>query len=54
MVEYKSICLVKHDGNINFLINQKTSMQETAKVLVFSRQEKSDIPDGNWTPVSRL
>ena len=41
----RSIFLVKHDGNIDFLINQKTSVQEPIKVLVFSCQAKTDIPD---------
>ena len=30
---------VKHDGNIDFLINQKTCVQEPVKILVFSREE---------------
>ena len=41
----RSILRVKHDGSINFLINQKTSVQEPVKVSVFSHQEKTDIPD---------
>ena len=31
----RSIFLVKHDGSINFLINQKISVQEPVKVSVF-------------------
>ena len=46
----RSIFLVKHDGSINFLIDQKTSMQEPVKVSVFSRQEKTDIPDRELNP----
>ena len=32
---------VKHDGSIDFLINQKTFVQESIKVSFFSRQEKN-------------
>ena len=34
-----SIFDVKHDGNIDFSINQKTFVQELVKDLVFSRQD---------------
>ena len=38
--------MVKHDGIIDFLINQKISVQEPVKVLGFSRQEKQlEHPD---------
>ena len=36
--------MVKHDGSIDFSINQKTSVQELIKVLDFSRQEKQPRP----------
>ena len=41
---------VKHDGSIDFSINEKISMQEPGKVLVFSRQDKSDVPDRELNP----
>ena len=34
-----SIFNVKHDGNIDFLINQKTCVQEPVKVSVISRRD---------------
>ena len=36
--------MIKHDGSIDFSINQKTSVQELIKVLNFSRQEKQPRP----------
>ena len=36
----RSIFIVKHDGSIDFSINQKIAVQEPGKVSVFSRQEK--------------
>ena len=36
--------MLRHDGSIGFLINQKTSVQELTKVLDFSRQEKQPRP----------
>ena len=41
----RSISNVKNDGGIDFLINKKTSVQESVKVSVFSRQEKMMFPD---------
>ena len=49
-----SAFIVKHDGGIDFSINQKTAVQEQGKVSDFSRQDKSDFPTGNQTRVSRL
>ena len=37
--------LVKHDGSIDFLINEKISVQEPGKVSFFSCQDKTDVPD---------
>ena len=45
MMEYEGFILIKHNGSINFLIVQKATVQEIVKVLVFSRQEKTDVPD---------
>ena len=39
-----SIFIVKHDGSIGSLIDQKTAVQELVKVLDFSRQEKQPRP----------
>ena len=36
----RSTFIVKHDGSIDFSINQKISVQEPGKVSFFSRQEK--------------
>lgn len=44
-----SIFDVKHDGNIDFLINKKTFVQEVIQVSVFSRQEKK-LPDQESNP----
>jgi len=49
-----STFIVKHDGSIDFSINQKIAGQEPSKVSVFSRQDKTDAPPGNRTRVSRL
>ena len=38
-----SIFNVKNDGSIDFLINQKTSVQELVKVLFFPGR-KNDVP----------
>ena len=46
----RSIFKVKHVGSIDFSINQKTTVQEPSKVSVFSRQEKTDIPDWELNP----
>ena len=46
--------IAKHDGSIDFSINQKIAVQELGKVSDFSRQDKSHIPTGNRTRVSRL
>ena len=35
----RSIFLVKHDGSINFLINQKTGVNKPGKDTVFSRKD---------------
>ena len=54
-----SIFDVKHDGNIDFSINQKTFVQELVKDSVFSRQdfdlinpnlEKSPLQAGGKKP----
>ena len=50
----RSIFIVKHDGIIDFSINQKITVQEPGKVLVFSRQEKLYSQTGDRTRVSRL
>ena len=50
----RSAFIVKHDGGIDFSINQKIAVQESDKVSDFSRQDKSHIPTGNRTQVSRL
>ena len=35
----RSIFIVKHDGSIDFSINQKIAVQESVKVSVLSRQD---------------
>ena len=35
----RSIFIVKHDGSIDFLINQKMAVQESVKVSVLSRRD---------------
>ena len=45
----RSIFIVKHDGSIDFSINQKTLVQELGKVLAFSYQE-SKVPDWESNP----
>ena len=50
----RSIFIVKHDGSIDFSINQKIAVQEPGKVSVYSRQDKTDAPTGDRTRVSRL
>ena len=49
-----SIFNVENDGSIEFSINQKTSVQESAKVSLFSRQEKWSFLTGNRTRVYRF
>ena len=49
-----SIFNVKNDGGIDFSINQKTSVQESVKVLFFSCQEKVCSMTGNRTRVYRF
>ena len=41
----KSTFIVKHDGSIDFSINEKISVQERGKVWVFSRQDKTNVPN---------
>ena len=50
----RSTFIIKHDGSIDFSINQKISVQEPGKVSVFSRQEKLYSQTGDRTRVSRL
>ena len=45
----RSTFIVKHDGNIDFSINQKTVVQKVIKFSVFSRQEKK-LPDQESNP----
>ena len=45
---------LENDGSIDFSINRKTSVQESVKVLVFSRQEKLCSLTGNRTRVYRF
>ena len=42
--------IVKHDGSIDFSINQKIAVQEQGKVSVFSCQDKTDLPDRELNP----
>ena len=46
----RSTFIIKHDGSIDFSINQKISVQEPGKVWVFSCQDKTDIPDRELNP----
>ena len=46
----RSTFIVKHDGSIDFSINEKILVQEPGKVSVFSRQDKTDVPDGELNP----
>ena len=48
------IFIVKHDGSIDFSINQKIAVQEPSKVSGVSRQEKLYSQTGDRTRVSRL
>ena len=45
---------MKHDGSIDFSINQKIAVQEPGKVSVFSRQEKLYSQTVDRTRVSRF
>ena len=47
--------IAKHDGSIDFSINQKISVQELGKVSVFSNQDETVVPTTrNRTRFSRL
>ena len=46
----RSTFIAKHDGSIDFSINEKISVQAPGKVLVFSRQDKSDVLDRELNP----
>ena len=46
----RSTFIIKHDGSIDFSINQKISVQEPGKVSVFSRQKKIIFPDRGSNP----
>ena len=46
----RSTFIVKHNGSIDFSIYEKISVQEPDKVSVFSRQDKTDIPDRELNP----
>ena len=41
----RSIFIVKYDSSIDFMITEKISVEEPGKLSVFSRQDKSDVPD---------
>ena len=45
---------MENDGSIEFSINQNSSVQESAKVSLFSRQEKWCSLTGNRTRVYRF
>ena len=46
----RSTFIVKHEGSIDFLINEQISVQEPGNVSVFSCKDKSDIPDQELNP----
>ena len=46
----RSTFIIKHDGSIDFSINQKIFVQEPSKVSVVSRQEKLYFPDRGSNP----
>ena len=46
----RSTFIVKHDSSIDFSINEKISVQELGKVSIFSRQDKTDVPDRELNP----
>ena len=46
----RSTFIVKHYDTIDFSINQKTTVQESLKVSVFSCQDKTYVPNRDLSP----
>ena len=48
--EQRSTFIVKHDGCIDFSINEQICVQEPGKVSVFSCQDKTDVANRELNP----